>query len=396
MKAFRYRVLTPEGRHQTGVSYAASAAALRDRLIESRLHPVRIRPALFQRQSSLRLSNAEAARLGRDMAQLMQSGMAIGPALSLLEARETPKVAAIIREIRRRLIEGEPLSRALGVATGAPARLLQSLARGGEASGRQTEVLAAGAASLAAMDQLGRRLITLGLYPGFVIAVALGAIGIYAYAVLPALEPAFEGLGQDIPAQTQAVITFGLMVRAATPVIAAGLGLGAGALVLSARLRRLTLGLLSRLGMRGRVSPLRDFVFANLASRLAVMLHAGVPLAPAWRLARDPVTVDWLSRALAGQDDRLMEGARLSEILSAIPQTPADLLHYVTMGEQSGRAAEALQNASALLAARAQENVERLLSIMTPLVIILVGAMVGLITMLVFQGLLAIGDAVAV
>lgn len=395
MKAFHYQALGADGRRHRGVSYASTAAAVRDRLVEARLHPLAIRPALLQRQGALKLTGAEAARLGRDLAQLMQSGMAIAQALSLLESRETAKMAAVVREVRQKLIAGEPLSKALEAASGPSARFLQSLARGGEASGRQAEVLAAGAASLGAMDHLRRRLITLSVYPGFVIAVAFGAIAVYAYAVLPSLEPAFEGLGDGIPPQTQAVLTLGVVVRALTPILAVLIGVTSAALVLSAPLRRFATDILARLLMRGRSSPLRDFVFANLATRLGVMLQAGVPLAPAWRLAREPVGIGWLNQSLAQQDGRLMEGVRLSDVLRGVPHTPTDLLHYIALGEQSGKVPKALEDSATLLAARAQESIERTLSLLTPLVIVIVGGMVGLITMMVFQGLLAIGDAVA-
>jgi len=395
MKAFHYTALGADGRRHRGVSYATEVASVRDRLIDARLHPVAIRPALIQHRGRIRLTEAEAARLGRDLAQLMTSGMALAQALALLETRETPRVAAIAREVRQKLIAGEPLSRALEAADGTPARFLQALARGGEASGRQSEVLAAGARSLAATDRLKKRLITLCIYPCFVIMVAFGSIAIYAYAVLPSLEPAFAGMGSDIPPQTQAVLTFGAVVRFLMPIAAAGAGALALVLTLSARARRTVGDLIARLLMRGKRSPMRDFVFANLASRLAVMLQAGVPLAPAWRLAREPVTIVSLSRALAAQDTRLMEGVRLSEVLRSLPGSPPDLIHYVLMGEQSGQVAKALNDGSTMLAERAQEAIERVLSVLTPLVIIVVGGMVGLITMMVFQGLLAVGDAVA-
>ncbi|MNL75794.1 hypothetical protein D3C87_2016600 [compost metagenome] len=54
-----------------------------------------------------------------------------------------------------------------------------------------------------------------------------------------------------------------------------------------------------------------------------------------------------------------------------------------------------MNDAAAALGGRSQEAIERVLSILTPLVIVIVGGMVGLITMMVFQGLLAVGDAVA-
>lgn len=395
MKAFHYVAVGQDGVRRKGVGYAEAAGVMRDRLLDANLHPVAIRPTLLQRRGALHLSEGEAARLARNLAQLMNSGMALAQALTLLEARETPKMTAIAREIRRKLIAGEPLSRALEAVGGQPGRFLQALARGGEASGRQAEVLAAGARSLAATDQLKKRLTTLCIYPAFVIAVAIGSIAIYAYAVLPSLEPAFEGMGDGIPDQTRAVLLFGAVVRAALPMLGVLALALAAALVLAPPVRRRVADLTARVLMAGRASPLRDFVFANFSSRLAVMLQAGVPLSAAWRLAREPVTFTTLARALTAQDQRLMEGVRLSDALRRVPGAPMDLIHFVLMGEQSGHVAKALTEGSESMAGRAQEAIERVLSVFTPVVIILVGGMVGLITMMVFQGLLAVGDAVA-
>lgn len=395
MKAFRYSALDPAGKSVSGSAYAHSSADLRDQLLETRLQPMHIRPALFQGRRALGLSEGEAARLAKDLAQLLTSGLSISQALALLQARETPKLASIARELRSRLAAGEPLSRALTCAQGQPARFLQALARAGEASGRQAEVLGSGAVSLAAADALKKRLITLSVYPAFVVLIAFGSIAVYAYAVLPALEPAFAGLGDQMPAQTRAVLQFGVIIRTAMPVLAfAGGGIGI-VLTLSARARAHARNLVAGLLLRGRRSPFRDFVFAGLASRLAVMLQAGVPLAAAWRLAREPISIGGLSAAAAVQDGRLMEGARLSEAFAAVPGTPPDLIHYVGLGEQSGQVPRALSDGATALSSRSQETLERWLSILTPLVLVAVGALVGLITLMVFQGLLAVGDAVA-
>ena len=395
MRAFRYTALDPAGKRLSRVAYASDAARLRDELIEARLHPLAIRRALFQGVGRLSLNQAEAARLARDLARLMKSGMSLGQALGLLASRESPRLAAAAKEIRSRLTAGEPLSGALRAIEGPSSLFLQALARAGEASGRQAEILAAGAASLAAADQLRRRMITLSVYPAFVIAIAVGSIAVYAYAVLPALEPAFASFGDDLPLQTRLVLRFGQVVRIVMPTLALIGGTAAILLILSAAARRRTADVLAGLVLRLKTSPLRDYLFANLASRLAVMLEAGVPLSAAWRLAAAPVTIGPVQRALQAQDNRLMEGARLSAALSAVPQTPPDLVHHVMLGEQSGHTPRALSEAAETLAVRAQESIERALSLLTPVVIILVGVMVGLITMMVFQGLLAVGDAVS-
>lgn len=395
MKAFRYIALDPSGRRISALGYAEHLQGLRDQLIEARLHPLAIRPALFHNSKRLTLSEAEAARLARDLSQLLGSGLALTQALTLILARETPRVSAVVREVRARLGAGEPLSIALTAADGQAARFLQALARGGEASGRQTEVLAAGGVALASAHALKTRMTTLSVYPLFVILVAIGSIAIYAYAVLPTLEPAFDSLGDNLPIQTRTVLTFGAVIRAAFPIVAVTLSSIGALLTVSPQLRTAAKDLIAGLMLQGRRSPLRDFVFAGLASRLSVMLQAGVPLAVAWRLAREPVSIAPLARRLAAQDNRLMEGARLSEAFSAAEAAPPDLVHYVALGEQSGQLPRALKDGAAAIGARAQEAIERLLSVVTPLVIIAVGGMVGLITMMVFQGLLAVGDAVS-
>lgn len=395
MKAFRFSAIDPAGKTRRGLAYASDSARLRDDLIKARLQPTAIRPALLQAHRRLTLSTRDTARFARDLGQLLKGGLSTAQALALIATRETPILALIARETRTRLSAGQPLSTALGVAQGSAARFLQAMARGGEASGRQADVLAAAGRSLHANDQLRRRLTTLSVYPAFVILVALMAIGLYAYAVLPALEPAFSQLGDDIPPQTQAVLTFGAVVRGGVPVLALFAGVLAILLVLLPRLRSLGLGAIGVLALCPKRSPLRDALFSGLATRLAVLIEAGVPLGSAWRLARDPVTLTGLKGPLARQDDRLMEGVRLSAALQAVPYTPQDLIHYVALGEQSGQISTALNDAGAALGARAQEQVERALALLTPLVIILVGGLVGLITMLVFQSLLAVGDAVA-
>ena len=255
MKAFRYTALDPAGRRLSQVAYAPDAARLRDELIEARLHPLAIRRTLFQGAGRLRLNQAEAARLARDLARLMNSGMSLGQALGLLASRESPRPAAAARAVRARLTAGEPLSGALRAVEGPSSLFLQALARAGEASGRQAEILAAGAASLASADQLRRRMITLSVYPAFVIAIAVGSIAVYAYAVLPALEPAFASLGDAIPLQTRMVLRFGQVVRAVMPVLALTVGAAGVTLALSDRARRWTIDVLAGLGLRLRTSP---------------------------------------------------------------------------------------------------------------------------------------------
>jgi general secretion pathway protein F len=395
MKAFRYVAINPQGRRLSGTGYAPNQDALRDNLLDTRLQPLSIRPTLLQLRGSQFLTETVGARIAKDLARLLSRGISLNQALGWVIDREVPAVSAMMRGVRDRLSAGATLSSALAALSGPSSRFLAAMALAGETSGKQAEVLASAAATLQTSAALKQKLLTLSLYPLLVIAVAFLSIGIYAFSVLPSLEPAFEGLGDAVPPQTRAVLIFGAVVRVLLPVLVLG-GLGFALLFAASHAFRARLNeTLSKLAMRPTASPARDAVFAGLSGRLDVMVGSGVPLPAAWRLAREPIGMDWLKASLQAQDSGLAEGASLSDALSRTPLCSPDLIHFVTLGEQTGDLAKALSEASAFLGGRAQESIERALSIITPVVILSVGGLVGGITLMVFQGLLAIGDTVA-
>ena len=99
-------------------------------------------------------------------------------------------------------------------------------------------------------------------------------------------------------------------------------------------------------------------------------------------------------RQLEQLGERLRDGAPLSETLDATRLAPPDLIRLIQVGERSDDLGRMLEEAGQSLAARAQEKAERLLAAATPLVVVLIGALVGTVTLLVFQGLMAVTDAV--
>jgi general secretion pathway protein F len=396
--AFAYRAIDTSGRAVRGRRDAADAPSLRDRLLAEQLTPLSISPVWTGwrgQAGSYRVSDAAAAAFLAELARFLQSGLSLGQALQIAETTaDAPAVARLAGRLRGDLMAGVALSEALSVVPGQTGRFLASLAKTGEATGRLAEVFAGGAKALSAAAALQQRLLTMIIYPAFVLVMACGAIGLFAFAVLPALEPAFASVGAKLPASTRFVLDAGHVLRDGLPWFLLALLL-AGALSFTAPVRRV----LSRAFEAVLSTPiglgiLQDSAFAGFAQRLAVALGAGVPSRQAFRVAADSVGPSRIREALLAQGDRLREGAKLSQALEAVPATPRLLLGLVRVGETSADLASVFAEAGDMLARRAHERTERALALVTPAIVLTVGLVVGTVVLVVFQGLLAITSGI--
>jgi general secretion pathway protein F len=388
------------GRPVRGRREAVDETQLRDGLLAEKVTPTAITPLAQslapQPSTRISLNEAQAAAFCADIARFLKSGLSLGQTLQIIETTaEQPPVARLAHHVRGELMAGRPFSAALEVLPGQTGRYLQALAKAGEATGRLTDILAGGAAALKASSAAKNRLLTMIIYPMFVIAMAAGAITLFAFVVLPALEPAFAGV-DNLPTSTRVVLAAGRMLRHTAPLLALGLGglvlaVAVVAPVRAAFLRVLYGLMLSPLGL----GILADTVYGALARRLAIAIGAGVPLASAFRVSVEAIGIEALRRPLEAQEPRLREGAKLSGAFAAT-RAPILLISLTKVGETASDLPRVLDEAGEAMAVRAAERTERLLALLTPAIVLSIGLVVGTIVLVVFQGLLAISQSVDV
>lgn len=398
MKTYAWRGMDAAGRPARGRRDGLSEAQVRDDLLAGGVTPTAITAsaaAFAPARTGLSVNDAQGAAFAADLARFLKSGLSLGQTLHIIETTsEVPVLARLATHVRGELMAGRPLSTGLAAIPGQTGRYLQALAKAGEATGRLTEILAGGAAALKASAATRTRLITMIIYPLFVMAMAAAAILLFAFAVLPALEPAFAGVG-ELPATTRAVMAGGQILRMAAPILGLAALILALALTLSRPAREVAIRLLHRLMLtRAGFGVLPDTVFGGLAQRLSIAVGAGVPLATAYRVSVEAIGVEPVRLALEAQEPRLREGTRLSEVFRAISFAPPMLIGLTKVGESASDLPRVLGEAGDALSARAQEKTERFLSILTPAIVLLIGVVVGGIVLVVFQGLMSISDVV--
>jgi general secretion pathway protein F len=396
--AFAYRAIDTTGRAVNGRREASDERSLRDRLLAEELTPLSIAPVRAPwaaNAGALRLSDAAAAAFLADVSRFLQSGLSLGQALQIVETTaESATSVRLAARLRADLMAGVALSESLAIVPGQTGRLLSSLAGAGEATGRLAEIFAGGAKALAASAALKQRLMTMIIYPVFVLLMASGAIGLFAFAVLPALEPAFASVGAKLPTSTRLVLGAGHVLRDGLPFFLVFLAVCA-LLSFTAPVRRVIGGAMETLlSTPVGLGILQDSAFAGFAQRLSVALAAGVPSRLAFRVAADAVGPAKIRAALLAQGSRLREGAKFSDALEAVPATPRLLLGLVRVGEASTDLTSVFAEAGEMLGNRARERTERALALVTPAIVLLVGLVVGTVVLVVFQGLLAITSGI--
>jgi type II secretory pathway component PulF len=397
--SYAYRGFDAQGRTVRGRREAADETQLRDGLLAEKVTPLSISPVATAgwapQAARLSVNEAQAGAFCADVARFLKSGLSLGQSLQIIESTsEVPALARLATHVRGELMAGRPLSASLDAIPGQTGRYLQALAKAGEATGKLTDILSGGAAALRAASATKQRLLTMIIYPVFVLGMAVAAIMLFAFAVLPALEPAFSGVG-ELPQATKLVLAGGRALRLVAPILAMGaLGLGLAIALLpparSLAMRVLYAAMLSRAGL----GILADAVFGSLSQRLSIAVAAGVPMATAFRVSVEAIGVGAVRRSLEAQEPRLREGAKLSEVFGDTPHAPRMLIGLTRVGENASDLPRVLSEAGEALAARAQEKTERFLALLTPAIVLLIGVAVGSIVLVVFQGLMSISAVV--
>lgn len=398
-RRFYIRAMTPERTLFAGEIEARDEAAagdlLRQRgytLLELSANP--LKSGLLQRELRLpgadRLSLKDNEQLCRELGQLHTAGVPTSRALSLL-AEATPKGARLHLLADRAghgLRLGFSLSRALG-SSGLrfPADLLPSL-EAGERSGEVGPVLSRLAEAYAEQRKFRGAYVSALAYPAFLVVVALGILGMIALVVAPNLISVFETLGRPAPAVIAVLGAIGQGVVTAPMPVILGTALAALALLAAAAspAAQLTLRQLAfRLPIAG--TALRWAATERLSATLAMQLRARTDLptavATAFETANYPHSEKLTRRAIAS----LQSGDSLARTFARIAIIPARAATMLRIGEETGRLTEMLEAVAAESRQNFQNRMSALSGLLAPLLILIVGGMIGTIVFSVFSAL---------
>ncbi|HEY5896962.1 MAG TPA: type II secretion system inner membrane protein GspF [Burkholderiales bacterium] len=398
MPSFRFEAADASGRIEKGLLEAESAASARATLRARGLVPLEV-SSLTKTSVPLRrrrFSEAELALATRQVASLLAAGLPVAQALgATIEQAEERGVREVFAAVRSDVFAGHPLAEALAQFPREFPDVYRASVAAGEDSGQLAGVMDRLATHLEERLALRGKILAAFLYPAIVTVIAFAIVIFLMTYVVPQVVEVFRHSRQALPWPTRALLMVSELVRSA------GLWLAAAAVAawfgfrawLRLPGRRLAWDrLLLRLPFFGRV--LRGVETARFASTLATLTGAGVPLLRALEAARATLSNSVLAAGVNEVIEAVREGQALAGALGRLKLFPPVLVHLAASGEATGKLAPMLERAATNLSREAERRAFALSTLLEPLLIVAMGAVVLAIVLAVLLPIIEINQLV--
>jgi general secretion pathway protein F len=127
---------------------------------------------------------------------------------------------------------------------------------------------------------------------------------------------------------------------------------------------------------------------SRFASTMATLLNGGVPLVTALGIVKTVVNNEVLAQAVAEAKENITEGQNISEPLRRSGEFPSLLIHMIAIGERTGELPPMLEMVARSYEEQVNSKVERMTTMLEPMMIVFMGISVGIIVIAVFVPLL--------
>ncbi len=347
--------------------------------------------AYFKRPTS-----GDVAVMTRQLATLVRAGIPLVESISaLVDQTEKESMAKVLTSVREDLKEGTAFAKTLEKHSKVFPPLYINMVAAGEASGTLEAVLERLADFMEDQARLKGKITSAMAYPVLMTIIAAALVGVLMVAVVPKVTGIFENLGQELPWYTVLLITvsdfladFWWLVL----LLIGGAFYGFRRWVNTEEGRMRWDTFLLRVPVFGRLNLL--VAVARFSKTLSTLLSSGVPLLVAMDIVKNVLGNRLLEGVVRDAIGSIREGESIAEPLRRSGQFPPMVTHMITVGEKSGQLEEMLENVSRAYESDVETKVATLTSLLEPLVIVVMGGMVGFIAMAILMPLVQMNQLV--
>lgn len=388
MPNFSYVAKLQDGRTVTGVVEAPNQEAVLQSLHTQGLVVLSVSLKSSSSVFSLggRVKTEDLAIFARQMATLVDAGI---PIVGGLEAVAGQMENKALREVVIRVYEavegGMNLTTAIAKQSGVFPPLFISMVKAGETSGHLAKVLDRLAMYLEKSASLQRKVKSACIYPSIVIGMAAMITTLLMLKVIPVFKEMFASLGTDLPLPTRILIGVSDGMRTFfIPIVGFIVG---GVFFLKRALKTKGGGLwwdrmLLKLAVIGPI--IRKVAIAKFSRTLATLVQSGVQILVALEIVAETAGNQVVADAVLQVKNSIKEGENISEPLAASGVFPPIVVRMIAVGEQTGRLEDMLTKIAESYEDQVDTAVSGLTSAIEPIIIAVLGVVVGGIVISIF------------
>ncbi|HET9552450.1 MAG TPA: type II secretion system inner membrane protein GspF [Anaeromyxobacteraceae bacterium] len=405
MPVFEYKALTAGGKAVQGLREAESpktlrAALKRDGVFLTEVLGEKAQQAQEARDVSVRrwvlsrVSPEDLAIATRQLAVLVHAGIPLVESLAaLIDQVEHERLKRVVSDVKQRVNEGASLADALGAHPRVFNTLYVNMIRAGESSGALDVVLVRLADFTESQARLRSKVVATMIYPVAMLLVGVLVLTALFTVVIPKITKIFEDTKATLPWTTKILIGVSTFMSTWWWALLLLAALGVWSFFRwkatpAGRARwdrtKLTVPVFGRL--------IRTIAIGRFARTLATLLKSGVPLLAAMDIVKNVVGNVRLAEVIEQARQAIQEGESIAAPLKRSGEFPPLVHHMVSVGERSGSLEEMLGNVADAYEDQVETTVAALTSLLEPVMIIGMGAVVAFIVFSILMPILQINS----
>jgi type IV pilus assembly protein PilC len=350
-----------------------------------------------RRRRKAKVSKEAKTQFTVQLATLQDAGMPILRSLRILEGQvATGPLKDVVGAMAEDVETGTSLSEAMAKFPGVFDDLYVNMVRAGEAGGALTAIFNRLAEYLEKADALIRKIRSAMIYPVIVVLFATAVMIYIMVSVVPKFEAAFQSLGGKLPAITQSLISISRFLADKWWII-----LGAGFLIIAAivfigrtKKGRRTLDMLKlKMWLFGPI--IKDTQVARFSRTLGTLSSSGVERLRSLEIAADAAGNVIYSEGIRKVQDAVREGEPMARPMGETTLFDDIVVNMVDVGEETGELDKMLLKIAKNKEGVVDTKVAGLMSVLEPVLLIVMGAVVGFIVIALFMPLLSLQQLIS-
>jgi type IV pilus assembly protein PilC len=401
MATYVFRAIDVAGSAAKGEVEAASKQAVADQLKSRGLIVVDISDKHASKELNIalfeRVKPGDLTVLTRQLATMVASGMTLLRALYVLEEQtESRPLRDAVVSVRKDVEAGLLFSAALARHPKVFSPLYVAMVESGETGGRLDEALLRIADQLEKDDALRRQVKSAMIYPTVIFSFAgIVLIAMVAFLV-PVFQKTFQQFGSSLPAITRVTVGLSNLVTGKWYLLIAG---AVAIVVAFGRWKRSARGRPQwdriRLKFPFRIGPVvQRIALARWSRTLSSLIASGVPILQAIEITGKTAGNSVVEKAMEDVTASVKSGGTIAAPLREAKVFPAMVCQMVGVGEETGALDTMLAKIADFYEDEVAAAIKGLTSLLEPLMIIVVGAIVGFIVISMYMPLFKVYDAI--
>lgn len=389
MPTYKYESKNAAGKVSSGVVNAPNLAAASQQLRARGEFILALQPADGDGKGkggfsfSLGPGAKDVQNFTSQLAVMIRAGISLRAAIEGIGEQATnPKFKAMLIQMKKDVESGKQFSDALMRYPKHFSPLYVNMVKASELSGGFAKMLDRIAEYLTQQIETAAMVKGAMIYPGIIGTLAIGTTVFLLTFVLPRFMVIFQGKEQALPAPTRLLLATSNFMRGYWYIIIAGVGAGGWGFMMMLKTDwgrvwwdkvKLTIPLFKKL--------FRALYISRSLHTMGQLINAGVPMLDTISITADISGNVLYKRMWRAVYAAVKQGKKISAPLGKSPLLPRAVVQMINAGEESGKLGEVLDEVSGFYARELKNVIKSCTAMIEPLMIVLMGGMVGFIAM---------------